>query len=87
MIPGPVNPLTAEVKNTRVPTAKTALGLPVYLHKVKRRKLAQTVLEAVVSIKVNQVIQKMPVLEIVVVIPLEALDVASSFSIKAPLHT
>jgi len=78
--------LTVEVKNIRVPIVKTALGLPVYLHKVKRRKLARTALEAVVSIKVNQVIQKMPVLETVVVIPLEALDVASSFSIKAPLH-
>lgn len=79
--------MIVEVKNTRVPIAKTVRGLPVYLHKVKRHKLARTALEAVVSIKVNQVIQKMPVLEIVVVIPLEALDVASSFSIKAPLHT
>ena len=79
--------MIVEVKNTRVPIAKTVRGLPVYLHKVKRRKLARTALEAVVSIKVNQVIQKMPVLETVVVIPLEALDVASSFAIKAPLHT
>ena len=83
MIPGPVNPLTAEVKNTRVPIAKTVRGLPVYLHKVKRHKLARTALEAVVSIRVNQVIQsinlKMPVLEIAVVILLEVLDVASSF--------
>ena len=66
-----------------MPTAKTAQGLPVYLHKVKRHKLARTALEGVVSIKVNQVIQsiglKMPALEIAVVIPLEVLDVASSF--------